>query len=117
MYHYMCKLTKTPSFHQHHFLLHGGEEIVQGDEEVLGELNKIQALVCRLLKKGGTHAVRQYYMCLCLNVHVFFFGCTCIKIQCFAESLHNCIRPRSSVTPLHGRFRAWFLPHKDGTMF
>lgn len=70
--HYMCKLTKTPSFHQHHLLLHGGEEVVQGNEEVLGELNKIHAPVCRLLKKGETRAVRQYYMCLCLNVHVFF---------------------------------------------
>lgn len=74
MHHYMCKLTKTPSFHQHHFLLHRGEEVVQGDEKVLGELNKIQAPVCRLLKKGETRAVRQYYMCLCLNVHVLRYS-------------------------------------------
>jgi len=32
-----------------------------------------------------------------------------------AEPLQHCIKPQSSVTSLYGRFRAHYLPYKEGT--
>ena len=74
-----CMLTKAPPLHQHHFLLHGGEEVVEGDEEVLRELHETHTLLCWLSKEGQKDSSDDHIMP--------FPNCTYFKIQSFVEPL------------------------------